>query len=61
MFIFAGHNILTEKESPVGYSMLRVLRSYLDLDLFESLEVHTSDTIALGRQAVSQFSAILKV
>ena len=61
MFVFVGHNVLMEKESLVGYSMLCILHSYLDLDLFESLEVHTSNTIALGHQAVSQFSAMLKV
>lgn len=61
MFIFVSHNVLTEKESPVGYSMLRVLRSYLDLDMYESLEVQTSDTIKQGRQTVKQFSAVLQV
>lgn len=61
MFIFVSHNVLTEKESPIGYSMLRVLRIYLDLDMWESLEVQTSDTIKQGRQAVTQFSAALQV
>jgi hypothetical protein len=41
--------------------MLRVLRSYLDLDMCESLEVQTSDTIEQGRQTVTQFSAALQV
>ena len=48
MFIFVSHDVLTERESPIGYSMLRVLRSYLDLDMLESLEVQTSDTIEQG-------------
>jgi hypothetical protein len=61
MFIFVSHNVLTEKESPVGYSMLRVLRNYLNLDMWESLEVQTSDSIKHGRQAVIQFSAALQV
>lgn len=61
MFIFVSHNVLTEKESPIGYSMLRVLRSYLDLDMWESLEVQTSDTIQQGRQTVTEFSAALQV
>lgn len=49
-----------EKESPIGYSMLRVLRSYLDLDMWESLEVQTSDMIEQGRQTVTRFSAALQ-
>jgi hypothetical protein len=61
MFIFVSHNVLTEKESPIGYSMLRVLRSYLDLDMWESLEVQTSDTIEQGRQSVTKFSVALQV
>lgn len=41
--------------------MLRVLRSYLDLDMWEYLEVHTPETIRMGREAISQFSTILVV
>jgi len=61
MFLFASHNVLTEKKSPVGYLILHMLQIYLDLDMWESLEVHTTDTITLDCQAVLQFSAVLMV
>ncbi|KAF8225485.1 hypothetical protein L208DRAFT_1216496, partial [Tricholoma matsutake] len=50
MFIFVSHNILTETESPHGYRLLCCLQAYLDLTMWEALEVHTDETIAAGRK-----------
>lgn len=61
MFIFISHNILTEKESPHGYRLLCCLRAYLDLTMWEALEVHTEETIASGRKAVKRFGKLLSV
>ena len=61
MILFTTHNILTEDVSPVGYSALCLLRNYLDLDMWESLEVHMTITLQLGRQAVGHFSDMLIV
>jgi len=61
MFIFTSHNVLTQQASPLGYLLLRCLRAYLDLTMWESLEVHTEDTIASGRQAVSQLGKLITV
>lgn len=61
MIIYVSHNVLTEEESPLGYFTLRCIRSYLELDMWTSLEVHTTETIAAGRQAVLRFSDIIKV
>ena len=61
MFIFISHNVLTEKESPHGYRLLCCLRAYLDLTMWEALEVHTEETIASGRKAVKRFGKLLSV
>jgi hypothetical protein len=61
MFIFISHNVLTEKESPHGYHLLCCLRAYLDLTMWEALEVHTEETIASGRKAVKRFGKLVNV
>jgi hypothetical protein len=61
MLIFTTHNVLTEKQSPLGYSMLCCLRSYLNLDMWVSMEVHTNDTISEGRQELLCFSGLIQV
>lgn len=61
MFIFVSHNVLTETESPHGYRLLCCLRAYLDLTMWEALEVHTEETIASGREAVKRLGKLLMV
>ena len=41
--------------------MLRIIRSYLELDMFASLIVHTEVTIAAGREELQQYSDLIKV
>ena len=61
MVIFATHNIITHSEHPGGYLLLKVLRSYIALDMFSAFEVHTAVTIAEGRKELLHFSKALKV
>lgn len=61
MVIFATHNIITHSEHPGGYLLLKVLRSYIALDMYAALEVHTAVTIAAGRKELLRFSKALKV
>ncbi|KAG6807207.1 hypothetical protein H0H92_008417 [Tricholoma furcatifolium] len=55
MFIFASHNVLAMQEGSTEYALLCVIRKYLDMVMWEMLEVHTSKTIECGRQAVEEF------
>ncbi|TFK59648.1 hypothetical protein BDN72DRAFT_890374 [Pluteus cervinus] len=55
--LFAAHNILTEELSPAGYLLLKTLRSYINLDSYAAMRVHTEKTIAAGREEVKRFSA----
>jgi len=61
MVIFATHNIITHSEHPGGYLLLKVLRSYIALDMFSAFEVHTAVTIAAGHKELLHFSKALKV
>ena len=48
MFVFISHNVLTQQASPLGYLLLHCLRTYIDLTMWQSLEVHTEHMIAFG-------------
>ena len=61
MLPFITHNVLTKENSPLGYLMLRCLRSYLNLDMWVSMEVHTANTIEKGRKELLCFSKLIKV
>jgi hypothetical protein len=61
MFIFTSHNILMQSASPLGYRFLLCLHAYLELTMWECLEVHTAETIAAGREAVMRFGRLIEV
>lgn len=58
---FAAHTVLTEEKSPLGYRLLRCLRSFLVMDTYAAMEVHTEDTIAAGRAEIIRFSELIEV
>ncbi|KDR65150.1 hypothetical protein GALMADRAFT_148940 [Galerina marginata CBS 339.88] len=58
--IFISHNILEKNISTSGYILLRCVRSYLKVDAYTAMEVHTSETIDIGRQEILKFSDIMK-
>ncbi|KAJ7471600.1 hypothetical protein B0H11DRAFT_2158977 [Mycena galericulata] len=57
MILFAVHNILTD---PLGKLLLACIRSYLVLDRYLGLELHTTETIAAGRQVLQKFGQLIK-
>ncbi|KAG1756155.1 hypothetical protein EDD22DRAFT_981579 [Suillus occidentalis] len=59
MIIFAAQSVLSRTHSELGYLLLCCIRCYVDLDIYAALEVHTEDTIAAGRDALSQFSTLM--
>ncbi|THH17255.1 hypothetical protein EUX98_g9164 [Antrodiella citrinella] len=58
VIIFASHNVM--EESPAGYLLLRLIRSYLTLDVLLSFEVHTEETIKMGEDELLKFSDLLE-
>ena len=61
MLLFTTHNVLTEKNSSLGYLMLQCLRSYLNLDMWVLMEVHTENTIRKGCKELLCFSKLINV
>lgn len=51
---------MTEAACPLGFKLLRCLHSYLVVDMYMALEVHTDDTLAAGRAAVGRFTSDLQ-
>lgn len=44
-----------------GFLLLRLMRSYLELDMYTSLIVHTESTLAAGRAELLAFEELLHV
>ena len=59
--IYGAYNILTEEDSEEGYLVLRIIRSYLELDMYASLTIHTEVTLAAGREELLRYSDLIKV
>ncbi|KAG2138254.1 hypothetical protein BD769DRAFT_1384774 [Suillus cothurnatus] len=59
MIIFMAQNVLSCTNSELGYLLPHCIRCYVDLDVYAALEVHTEDTIAAGRDALSRFSMLM--
>jgi hypothetical protein len=61
MFVFTSHDVLTQQASPLRYLLLHCLQAYLDLTMWQSLEVHTEHTISFGWQAVLRLGMLIRV
>ncbi|KAI9464204.1 hypothetical protein HD554DRAFT_2026564 [Boletus coccyginus] len=59
LVIFASHGVLTNESNKTGYLLLRCIRAYLEFDMYISLEVQTTETIAAGREALSTLSVLM--
>ncbi|KAF8217280.1 hypothetical protein K438DRAFT_1954122 [Mycena galopus ATCC 62051] len=57
LMIYTSHNILTDK---LGLSLLACVRSYLELDIYAGLEIHTAKTVTAGRRILQKFGQQLK-
>ncbi|EGO23558.1 hypothetical protein SERLADRAFT_438878 [Serpula lacrymans var. lacrymans S7.9] len=56
MVIFASHNIFDVRLHKPAHLLLKSIRLFLDVDMYTGLTVHTTETIAAGRQALKLFS-----
>lgn len=59
--MFTSHNVLSKDESPAGFILLQVLRSYLELDMFASLSVQTESTLEFGKKELKIFEQAIQV
>ncbi|KDR67396.1 hypothetical protein GALMADRAFT_232065 [Galerina marginata CBS 339.88] len=60
VIIFASQHVLTPERSPDGFSLLKLIRSYLELDMFSSLTLQTESTLEMGRQELLTFETLLE-
>ncbi|EDQ99267.1 uncharacterized protein LACBIDRAFT_335192 [Laccaria bicolor S238N-H82] len=59
IIVFAAHNILSKDVTKQGFHLLKLIRSYLELDMYVSLTTHTESTIAAGRAELLVFEKLL--
>jgi len=59
--MFTSHHILTKDNSSDGFVLLKLLQSYLELDMYTSLTIHTKSTLAAGEAELRNFENLLKV
>ncbi|KAK0471900.1 hypothetical protein IW261DRAFT_1571358 [Armillaria novae-zelandiae] len=57
--IFIAHNILTKERDPIGYLLLRVLRVYMELDMYASFSLHTSSSLQAGQARLPTLAALI--
>uniref|UniRef100_A0A8H7XPR9 Uncharacterized protein n=1 Tax=Psilocybe cubensis TaxID=181762 RepID=A0A8H7XPR9_PSICU len=58
LIVFASHNVL--EKSDRGYCLLRLMRSFLELDMYSSLTVQSATTLAGIERELGIFNLILK-
>lgn len=47
--------------SPQGYLLLWLIRSYLELDMYASLVIQSTDTLDAGKRELLKYHTILEV
>ncbi|KAF9554728.1 hypothetical protein CPC08DRAFT_696425 [Agrocybe pediades] len=60
VLVHASVHVLTEEFSKEGFALLRLMRSYLELDMFSSLTLQTESTLQLGQDMLLEFEKRLK-
>ncbi|KAA1476942.1 hypothetical protein DENSPDRAFT_758082, partial [Dentipellis sp. KUC8613] len=59
ILIFVAYNVVA-KDDTHGYALLQCIRSYVKLDLYLSLDVHTDETLNAGEVELQRFGQLLK-
>ncbi|KAG2133578.1 uncharacterized protein EDB93DRAFT_1242820 [Suillus bovinus] len=57
---YSAVNVLNQRTSPEGYKLLHIISSYLQLDSYIGLDVHTSSTLAAIDAELLVFDSALK-
>ncbi|KIK41608.1 hypothetical protein CY34DRAFT_85128 [Suillus luteus UH-Slu-Lm8-n1] len=59
--LYTTQNVLTRTDDEAGYALLQCIASYLHIDMYVSLDVHTESTIQAGKAEVLVFQTHLEV
>ncbi|KAJ3563065.1 hypothetical protein NP233_g9182 [Leucocoprinus birnbaumii] len=57
--LFVTHDLFPKSTECEGYLLLRLIRHYLNIDMYAALNVHTDDTIAAGEKELQLFEECL--
>ncbi|EKM49227.1 uncharacterized protein PHACADRAFT_201888 [Phanerochaete carnosa HHB-10118-sp] len=60
ILVFISFRTLTPEISKRGYVLLKLIRRYVECDMYASFEVHTTKTIEAYRRSIQQFYETLK-
>ncbi|KAJ3966423.1 hypothetical protein EV361DRAFT_854341 [Lentinula raphanica] len=61
LFLFAAHDVIVESKTKAGYRLLRIMRRYINAIMYAGLDIHTSETIDLGRASVCNLAEAINV
>jgi len=61
VIIFAAEEVLASGDSDRGFLLLQLMRSYLELDMYLSLTVHTDTTLEAGQKELLNFERLVHV
>ncbi|KAF9023317.1 hypothetical protein BDP27DRAFT_1457290 [Rhodocollybia butyracea] len=61
LFLFGAHNVVPETKNKAGYTLLKVMRKYINVIMYAGLDVHTTNTMILGRDSITSFVKTLKI
>ncbi|KAG1884643.1 hypothetical protein F4604DRAFT_1878660 [Suillus subluteus] len=59
LIVFAAHDVIDRATHALPYLLLRCICEYVNIDMYAALEVHTSETIVEGHQAIKEFTQLL--
>ena len=52
---------MSAENSPEGFLLLQLMRSYLELDMYASLTMHTKATLARGCAELQTYNSLVQV
>ncbi|KAE9407194.1 hypothetical protein BT96DRAFT_963207 [Gymnopus androsaceus JB14] len=55
LFLFAAHEAINPQDDTAGYTLLKVTRKYLNMNMYSNLDIQITDTMEVGRAAVKAF------
>ena len=59
--LFVAHNSFEQDKKSPAYVLLRILRSFTELDTYLAFDLQTEETIAAGWEEMAKFAKLIKV
>ncbi|KAG1818101.1 uncharacterized protein BJ212DRAFT_1446567 [Suillus subaureus] len=59
LIVFAAHDVIDQGTHALPYLLLQCIHEYVNINMYAALEVHTLETIAMGRLAIMEFTQLL--